>query len=435
MTEPIENNSDSESYYFSSDEFEEGGGVEKLLATINGEIIEGSDRYSTFTLNTLNEVLMIPNLYELLKKQKNIETKNEEVTGLIKTTESYRSSCFSDLDETKKANIIYLNRLLLQRAYPDICPKLLSMCTPSVRTHIRANKTVLMMLCGGVVVLLIFVGIGFSSTKSQSVTIPGEAVVSEHIVLNGQNDSSDNELEDTESALDTVDGTENTASAEDVSPAADNADQKQIDESYVTIDAGVYQIPPHLTRYFKQIKYKEIVIDQPFSIQSSEVSVGEFRQYLESLDKVAKEAVGRFWAEDLSGNSYPDNRPVDYISREEAVDYANWLSRRNGWDMKLPTVRQWVASVIVYGEDEPILASEDNTPYADLRSMPDHLIGNLREWSSEQCGDKKHLLLGEDYMTNKEALGELPCVNDSGKWKGAGFRLVRSESITQTKKE
>ena len=130
------------------------------------------------------------------------------------------------------------------------------------------------------------------------------------------------------------------------------------------------------------------------------------------------------WKQDLSGSSYSNNRPVDYISRRDAAGYARWISTRDGVEMRLPTYAQWAAAVITYAETNPVLASRNNSPMDELRTQPDHLIGNLREWSSEACGNNKYRLLGEDYMTDMASLGELPCVKDTVKWKGAGFRLV-----------
>ena len=200
---------------------------------------------------------------------------------------------------------------------------------------------------------------------------------------------------------------------------------KVFDNLMVEVSVGEYQPTPYLSRYLGRFADQSVVIDQPFSIQIGEVTVGEFRQYVENLDKDSQQRIGVHWKEDLNGEPYSNNRPVDYISSRDAREYARWLGRKNGVEMRLPTYEQWAASVIKYSEDHPVLASKENMPLEELRSQPDHLIGNLREWSSELCGNNKYRLLGEDYMSDMESLGELPCVKDTRRWKGTGFRLVR----------
>ena len=199
-------------------------------------------------------------------------------------------------------------------------------------------------------------------------------------------------------------------------------------QEFVLVAAGLYQIPAYLKRYFKNTEFNEVYIEQPFSIRAGEVSVGEFKEYIDTLDDVGRKSAGKLWREDLSGSAYSNDRPVDYVSFQDAMGYVKWLSSSEGGEISLPTLVQWAAAVILYGENEPVLSSDKSSPELSLRSRPDHLIGNLREWSTEACGDNKYLLLGEDYMSNKESLGELPCVINSGRWKGAGFRVVRVES-------
>ncbi len=198
--------------------------------------------------------------------------------------------------------------------------------------------------------------------------------------------------------------------------------------SMVTVDAGVYKPSPYLKRFLGAMQMESVVIDKVFSFQVGEVTVGEFKQYVNSLDDQDKERIGDLWKQDIRGNSYSNSRPVDYISRRDAIEYARWLSSKHGLEFGLPTYTQWVAAIIAYAEVNPILDSINNEPMEKLRTKPDHLIGNLREWSSESCGSNKYHLLGEDYMADMESLGELPCLKDSRKLKGTGFRLIKLDS-------
>ena len=96
----------------------------------------------------LNLILRVANLYDLWqaevtkekeKKEKSEKTKAEPVKGekakaplspvaaemekLAKETEQWRKSRFYSLDEANQEKITRLNRLVLQTAYPDLCPK------------------------------------------------------------------------------------------------------------------------------------------------------------------------------------------------------------------------------------------------------------------------------------------------------------------------
>lgn len=205
------------------------------------------------------------------------------------------------------------------------------------------------------------------------------------------------------------------------------------DITLLPVPAGTYTITDYLQRY---IRYpgvmNSIIIAQPFSIQSGEVTVGEFRRYVNSLAETRREQPGTRWEMDKDGSPYPDNRPVENISWQEAVDYTKWLSEKTGWDLQLPTAQQWAAACIKYGNEErPVLNRPDNQPLSTLRGKNiDHLLGNLREWSADACGKEKYLLLGENYMTDPsdpDIIGRGYCVAQNEKWTGVGFRFVRIE--------
>lgn len=191
--------------------------------------------------------------------------------------------------------------------------------------------------------------------------------------------------------------------------------------------AGTYRISEYLQRYLRFLQVDAIQIDMPFSIQSGEVTVGEFRRYANTLDEVRRQQLGAEWERDQKGVLYQENRPVENITWQEATDYAAWLSQKTGWDLRLPTVYQWAAAGVQYPDVKPILETNDSQPVSQLRNNVDHLFGNLREWSSETCQNGKHRLLGENYMTDvsdPENLGQEYCAKNE-KWSGVGFRLVK----------
>ena len=66
-------------------------------------------------------------------------------------------------------------------------------------------------------------------------------------------------------------------------------DNRVFDNVMITVNAGEYRPSPYLKRYFGAMGGELVVIDQPFSIQTGEVTVGEFKQYVNSLDEQSRE--------------------------------------------------------------------------------------------------------------------------------------------------
>lgn len=203
-----------------------------------------------------------------------------------------------------------------------------------------------------------------------------------------------------------------------------------IGQRWLSITEGTYPIPEYLFVYLRYLKKNAIVIDQQFSIQAAEVTVGEFQKYAESLDDASRKELGTRWKEEAGGKAYDENRPLENVSWEEAKEYARWLSEQTGWDLRLPTVQQWAAACVKYAEARPVLSTTENQPVSKIRGDIDHLLGNLREWSSDACGNGKYRLLGENYMTDvsdPDVVGKGYCAGASERWSGVGFRLVLIE--------
>lgn len=200
---------------------------------------------------------------------------------------------------------------------------------------------------------------------------------------------------------------------------------------FLPVPEGTYRLNEYLQRY---IHYpgvsSSIVIQQPFSIQAGEVTVGEFRQYLESLKDEYPEQMRALRDHDRDDAPFLHDRPLENISWEEANAYAQWLSQQTGWDLRLPTIQQWAAACVKYAEARPVLRTTENQSVSNIRGDIDHLLGNLREWSSDACENGKYRLLGENYMTDfsdPEVIGKGYCAGADERWSGVGFRLVRIE--------
>ncbi len=207
-------------------------------------------------------------------------------------------------------------------------------------------------------------------------------------------------------------------------PAPTIKHRNSLSMSYVS--AGEYIIPPHLKQYYRFIKTDRIVINQAFYIQDGEVTIGDYIEHIESLGNEDQDVFrGNMKMLQMKlEKSY--NQPVEYISWQEANEYAVWLSNKTKWRLKLPTLNQWVAAGILYAKQKPVLVTEENQPESKLHNRVEHLIGNVREWSSDTCGEGTYRLLGENYMTTGKAVGQDNCAGNE-KWIGVGIRLVRMD--------
>ena len=198
------------------------------------------------------------------------------------------------------------------------------------------------------------------------------------------------------------------------------------------VEAGNYKISPYLQQYVRYalssgLLNNPIIIDQSFSIQVGEVTVEEFRKYVESLDETSRQRVGSWWEKASDGSLYEEQRPVDNITWEEASNYAVWLSQQSGREFLLTSLEQWIAACVKYAEEFPILRKTYDQPSSKLRDQIDHLLGNLREFSSSSCGGGVYRLLGENYRTKAESIGEENCIPVDVRWPGVGFRLITIE--------
>lgn len=110
---------------FCVDEFRPPLTIEKLCSVINNENYTITLNEPNNTVNRLNELLMIPDFYDILQAKKpgmNFPN-NKKITELVDKTENYRHKCFSSLINDEQSNIKGLNRLLLEETYPKETPR------------------------------------------------------------------------------------------------------------------------------------------------------------------------------------------------------------------------------------------------------------------------------------------------------------------------
>jgi len=202
----------------------------------------------------------------------------------------------------------------------------------------------------------------------------------------------------------------------------------------VKIDARVYSIGQEYDHFLEHYKdrYKadhggdeplEIDIKHAFCLQQTEVSVDEFKQFLNA----GPAAVGQERLDLLKTriSIQKDTAPVQNVSKEDAEAYAVWLSEQTGQLWQLPTLGQWMVAVTVQGEQSPVTETLDNEPASakgEDNGKVQNLLGNLREWSRDECPDGRYQLLGRNYIAGGVDMAY--CNAPTLGAPGVGFRLV-----------
>ncbi|OQW92763.1 MAG: hypothetical protein BWK78_00660 [Thiotrichaceae bacterium IS1] len=191
-------------------------------------------------------------------------------------------------------------------------------------------------------------------------------------------------------------------------------------------------VPDSLKEWMKDMKDSQ-VSESPFYIMRREVTIAEFRRYVNQLSSTQQEDLGNKWQEDNSGNLLPEGRPVASVPWWAANGYAEWLSQQTQCDLALPTRHQWAAAAIQYANPKNAMVRQDPNNFSvspqsrndDNSEEVSDLLGNLREWSIEKCSDDGYYLLGEDYKTNREQIRGTPsCQMGSLRLDTSGFRLI-----------
>jgi formylglycine-generating enzyme required for sulfatase activity len=80
----------------------------------------------------------------------------------------------------------------------------------------------------------------------------------------------------------------------------------------------------------------EVEITQPFYMGTMEVTVGQFRRFVKDKEYDVGDPV---WQQ--PGINQDDKLPVVCVSWNNAVDFCNWLSEKEGKKYRLPTEAEW----------------------------------------------------------------------------------------------
>jgi len=136
----------------------------------------------------------------------------------------------------------------------------------------------------------------------------------------------------------------------------------------------------------------------PFSIDKYEVTNGEYAEFVKATGHVAP----KNWSNNqpISGT---ENRPVTFVSMDDATAFAAWRSKRDGVTYRLPTEQEWEfaarngtkSTLYPWGDtwdlSKAVMAVTTSEP-GDVGTKPAgksdagvlDLIGNVWEWTSSE---------------------------------------------------
>ncbi len=133
----------------------------------------------------------------------------------------------------------------------------------------------------------------------------------------------------------------------------------------VVIDSGTFMMgspDSEEGRENNEGPQRQVSILKPFALARCEVTVAQFRYFIEQEDGLRTDAEnkGGCWVLDEAsgegkqeaskswrdpGFQQTDAQPVTCVSWNDAVAYADWLSERTGQSYRLPTEAEWVYAV------------------------------------------------------------------------------------------
>ena len=199
------------------------------------------------------------------------------------------------------------------------------------------------------------------------------------------------------------------------------------------------------------------------SVSAHEISVAEFRRYLNATNRSAPTGcfTHRLESESIwgytSGASYADPgypvtdaSPASCISYDEAVQYTDWLSAESGETYRLLSAEEWTAmagppapglmacsanmadqSLGAEGLQTPLLNCDDGEPYASPASgnTLSSTYGNIAEWVSDCRDDEcnRRVAMGGSWVTGPVQLrGNVEDIfSPNSRSNSLGFRVLR----------
>ena len=177
---------------------------------------------------------------------------------------------------------------------------------------------------------------------------------------------------------------------------------KKDDAKMVLIPESFARTKDTYTEFGDLVSGKVVKVTDAFYMDTTEVTVGQFKKFLKSSGYKPKEPIN--WAE-LYKYSSNDKHPMIYVTWHDATAYAKWVGKR------LPTEAEWefatrgglVGKVFPWGDDKAVardyanydgIGGRDKWTYcAPVGSFKHNgyglydMSGNVREWCQDGYDD------------------------------------------------
>ncbi len=245
-------------------------------------------------------------------------------------------------------------------------------------------------------------------------------------------------------------------------------------EGFVHIKAGSFQMGSSSGDKDEKPVHR-VNIDYDFYIGKYEVTVGEFRKFIDATNHSVETNTngGCFiydgkWKKESNANwdnpyfSQSENAPVVCVSHNDAKAYTNWLSQKSGKTYRLPTEAEWeyvaragTTTKYSFGDSKNNLSSygwykdnSNNKTYEVGQKQPNpwgvyDMHGNVWEWCEDRYTDsysntprngkdnnsgsqKKRVLRGGSWNSNAGVLRSANRIGNfpDGSSVNYGFRVV-----------
>lgn len=187
------------------------------------------------------------------------------------------------------------------------------------------------------------------------------------------------------------------------------------------------------------------------AVMREEITKGEYAAFASSTNRSASQcrnALASIFSGKISwdkpGFNQSSEHPVVCVSHNDAVAYAQWQSRRTGFNYRLPTKSEW-RSIVGYQTGNPCRAgvlacggnrgtSAGSGTLASPLGIYD-LQGNASEWLSDSAGGGRYIVAGLSWRDTQNA-SSTRTSNQNGDrgYDDVGFRLAREVSLSELAK-
>lgn len=195
-----------------------------------------------------------------------------------------------------------------------------------------------------------------------------------------------------------------------------NEIEKLLSQQYVYIPAGNYtekvkqlsQIDNkiYIQAFMKATNTNDINLTEGFFIQVNETRIADFKHFKNQFSDLISQSYCQV-ENDLPwlSNENPDSYPASCLPATETEAYITWLNKQlpeqSTLTFSLPNIKQWLATVIHYGESQATIAKQTPKPIA-LSNTVENLMGNLSELSrSKDTKTQEYYFLGQSYFARK----------------------------------